>query len=226
MPFDPHNLIERYQASQFAGMPARYHSRYQFDFVYLNFRQFQPISSAVRQRLTKTQSALWLASLLAHWGMFRGSSRIKDTNVRFFEDLLDGLIDAERGVLSPLIGISFEALPQVNTSTLETVIQETRQLFAENGVSPTATLISKTILGIFGNVPAYDRLFNLGLRRIRDEDGYTGRLPFSGPGLQELSAWCAQYQWPPIRSAVDGRYRLPRGRLVDMAIMRYGFEAH
>jgi len=220
--FSPKRLIAANLASYNEDVPRKYRSSLQFGYAYEHVVKAIDISDIVSTDASRERTALLLATYLAHWGMFRGSSNLKDTNVLFFKDLVHFLLRPKTGALIPIAKTRFEDLHDLEKGLIKSVIDNVGNFLDENGISPTPTLITKMILVLLGNMPAYDRIFKDGLGRLRAENKYDGVLAFGERGIKDLSEWYAHYAWPKVRSEVDARRYLPSGRLVDMAIFQYG----
>jgi hypothetical protein len=86
-------------------------------------------------------SGLNLAFYLASWGMFRGSSGLLNLGKNKYDDLANLLFENK----------GKEFINQYN---------EIEKFLKENEISPTKTLITKIMLGVYANTPAIDRFFN------------------------------------------------------------------
>lgn len=110
------------------------------------------------------QGCLHLAFYLASWGMLRGSSFLlqKDYKIHSFF-LKDVVMNPEN---HKFFGENPNSL--VDIEDMERLISETKRAYQENineingikaRINVTDTLASKILLGVYGNVPAYDRYF-------------------------------------------------------------------
>jgi len=193
-------------------------SRLQFDFLYDRILSFENISKSTSKNEIRL-TALLFSSYLAHWGMFRGSSNLKDTNIIFFEYLITELI-GNKGVLLPIADCPFEDFETNNKEELKLAISDTKNLLETNGISPTHTLVSKIIMGLLGNIPAYDTEFTKGLNKLKKQNKYKGVVAFGVNSIQSLSSFSKEYTWPDYKTI--GNNDVPTGKLVDMAIFQYG----
>lgn len=220
--FNPEAIIKENLSTYNKTVPKKYRSSIQFDYINSYFQEATTPSDLVSSEESKDKSALWLTSYLAHWGMFRGSSNIKDTNIDFFKDLLFFLLNSENGVLKPIFDVHFERLHLLEQGVLDSIIKKFEHFLDKNGVAPTGTLISKIVLALLGNIPAYDRIFNVGLKKLKEQGEFNGVVGFGENSLRDLSTWYSNYSWPTIKTAVGKQNNLPTGRLVDLAIFQYG----
>ncbi|MFE5321610.1 hypothetical protein ACFQ88_23170 [Paenibacillus sp. NPDC056579] len=116
-------------------------------------------------------ACLHLAFYLASWGMLRGSSFLLQKDYKVHEYVLRELYlntDTYQTYYEPKFSHSvhngyFDGIDQM----IETVRRAySDNIFSTTGedVSVTDTLVSKILLGLFGNMPAYDRYFLQGLK--------------------------------------------------------------
>lgn len=121
---------------------------------------------------TFDHACLQLAFYLASWGMLRGGSFLLQKDYRVHEYFIKDVLK------NPNYFKYFDRdlHMQMDRSTiqgLDTLIHETSNAYIKNiaqvngedkSLSITDTLASKILLGVYGNVPAYDRYFKEGLR--------------------------------------------------------------
>ncbi len=126
-----------------------------FDYCFNYFQSFYERGEL--DRLTDKHletSCLQLGFYLASWGMYRGSSQLPQKSVR---------------ALTPLVECIVQTPPNVWLIDAHRYDEEKIELLIDCGnrlsrvlppdVSPTDTLITKIMLGVFGNIPAFDSLF-------------------------------------------------------------------
>jgi len=112
-----------------------------------------------KETILKDKNMLDLASLnlsfyLASWGMYRGSSNILWKDYKIHNELIKNLLTSCKNLFS-------DNVEWKNVNKAKQIIEEH---YANLKITPTDTLITKVLLGIFGCVPAYDNLFVNGLR--------------------------------------------------------------
>ncbi len=104
-------------------------------------------------------SCLQLGFYLASWGMYRGSTFLLQKSVKVFESLIKYIASRECDVWS----IDVDEYTHDNINRLikcgkriekELDVHETKKV--------TDTLVTKIMLGVFGNVPAFDNYFRSG----------------------------------------------------------------
>lgn len=106
---------------------------------------------------------LHLAGYLASWGMYRGSSQLLKTHsYMIHKKLIPILRKDEYKKLRSIKNLTEfeEALP-----TIFRCYKDIEEFYEHIGVTPTKTLVTKIMLGVYGCVPAYDINFCNGLRR-------------------------------------------------------------
>ncbi len=99
-------------------------------------------------------ASLNLAFYLASWGMYRGSSNLLQKDYKIHTELIKTLLKKHADLWNE--DITWEKLNEANGIVISH--------YQESGVTPTDTLITKVLMGIFGCVPAYDRYFVIGLK--------------------------------------------------------------
>lgn len=218
MRFVPKILINKFLISGNPEIEDKFSSRLQFDFLYDRIHGFQDISQAASKKELRL-TALTFSTYLSHWGMFRGSSNLKDTNTLFFEHLITKLI-GKKGILLPISEYSFNDFENQHRADVKLVIEDIKNLLYKNGVSPTSTLISKMIMGILGNIPAYDTEFTKGLKKLKEYNKFQGSVTFGVNSIQTLAQFSKKYTWPSKMTIANND--VPMGKLVDMAIFQYG----
>ena len=130
-----------------------------FDFC---FNYFSCMRKNIAEEENIVLSCLHLGFYLASWGMYRGSCKIRNKSFLFFKELMH-LISQEDW--SGLWEIDVDCYNSENNLTLLMNFKKRLKGFLNTaGVSPTPTLTSKIMLGLFGNIPAFDEKFKQGSR--------------------------------------------------------------
>lgn len=109
-------------------------------------------------------SCLQLGFYLASWGMFRGSTLLIGRSARQFEPVVKLIAGTPRDVWE----IDAHCYSGAACRQLLDLAERIRKALrdpAEESRYPSATLATKVMLGIFGNVPAFDSYVREGLRR-------------------------------------------------------------
>lgn len=222
--FHPIQLIRRYQQPGDSQIAVENHASLEFEFLWSHISSFEKPYLAVSTKARANHTSLLLTSYLAHWGMFRGKASLKDTNWHFLTDLSIALLNKKNGILNPISDLNFEGIAGMEPKELERMIKSFKTWLDNHGISPTDTLLTKIVMGLLGNMPAYDRYFKNGLSELRKGKKYSGQLAFSETGLKNLSDWYAKskYTWPKVSCFTDSNSLIPSGKVIDMAIFQYG----
>jgi hypothetical protein len=104
------------------------------------------------------QSCLQLAFYLASWGMLRGNTVLLQKSARFYTPLLESIVQLG----GRLWEVDVDSYTDENIALLVEVGKVIREaLGSETNASPT--LVTKIMMGVYGNVPAIDRYVKKGL---------------------------------------------------------------
>lgn len=105
----------------------------------------------------KDIACLHLAFYLASWGMYRGSSLLLQKDYKFLLPIID--------VCRKYQYLKYESIDNVDYAKgLLLIKRDLIKSFNIVNQSPSNTLITKIILGTLGIIPAYDRLFIIGIK--------------------------------------------------------------
>ncbi|RJP85403.1 MAG: hypothetical protein C4518_16135 [Desulfobacteraceae bacterium] len=130
-----------------------------FDYCFNYFQQFRDAKTFGKMADDEhmEMSCLHLAFYLASWGMFRGSSFLLERSAKFFEPLITAISSMDENIWN----VDADNYTDENIDLLikcAGIISD--KCGKSNG--PTDTLITKIMLGVFGNVPAFDDYFRKG----------------------------------------------------------------
>ena len=104
------------------------------------------------------QSCLQLGFYLASWGMLRGSSFLLNKSAKFHGRLLEAVV----GLDEKLWIVDVDSYTDENIGLLLEAAEVIRNALGEHN-RPSDTLVTKIMLGIYGNIPAFDSFFQRGL---------------------------------------------------------------
>ena len=132
-----------------------------FDFCYNYFYSFYK-----RNKLNELPdgknlqtSCLQLGFYLASWGMMRGSSFLLEKSVKNYKNLIVTI-----SKMNPkLWEIDVDTYDEDNIKLLLNCKQQIIEVLGKEN-KPSDTLVSKIMLGIFANIPAYDKYFRKSLK--------------------------------------------------------------
>jgi hypothetical protein len=148
--------ISKFMSSR--GPDRRYTS---FDYCFNYFQAYRERDQIgeISARENMQLSCLHLGFYLASWGMVSRRSVLLAKSLKHYEPVLDVIATAP----STTWEIDAHAYTQEALAELMTVSHRIRQAFNHpNGASPT--LVTKVMLGVFGNVPAFDTFVVAGLK--------------------------------------------------------------
>ena len=142
---------------------ARYTS---FDYCFNYFQSHRERGDVARLAAPGSMQAscLQLGFYLASWGMFRGSGLLIGRSARQFAPVVDLIAEAPPGVWEiDAHCYSDEVCSQL--VNLGELIRRALRDPARQSRYPSRTLATKVMLGVFGNVPAFDTYVRDGLRQ-------------------------------------------------------------
>ena len=125
---------------------------YCYNYFYGFYKKGRLLELASNERMH--ESCLQIGFYLASWGMMRGSSFLLEKSARNFQPLIKTISH-----ISPKL---WEIdVNNYDEETIELLMDCKKQIIEALGVNnnPSDTLITKIMLGVFGNVPAYDQYF-------------------------------------------------------------------
>ncbi len=137
--------------------PLERYASFDYCFNYFQlFREQKRLNELVSPNHVQ-ESCLHLGFYLASWGMLRGSTFLQSKSVKVYESLIGAIVGANPA----LWDIDVDCYTSVNIQLIldfSNAIAQT--LDYRNG--PSDILITKILLGVFGNVPAFDSYFKKG----------------------------------------------------------------
>lgn len=169
-------------------MPTERYASFDYCFNYFqSFREQGRLEALANVEHLQT-SCLQLGFYLASWGMLRGSAFLLGKSVKFYERLVVTIV----GTAPDLWAIDVDTYTPNNIK----LILECKRQFVESlgrANSPSDTLVSKIMLGVFGNVPAFDLNFKTGF----------GVSTFGKQALEKVANFYETHK------AVVDKYRVP-----------------
>ena len=131
-----------------------------FDYCYNYFKSFHE-NGEVEELASKENlqmSCLQLGFYLASWGMFRGSTFLLKKSFKHFEALVKEIASMDK----LLWEIDIDSYSNNNIDLIINSKYKIRNKLGDSSEYASDTLISKIMLGVFGNVPAFDQNFCTG----------------------------------------------------------------
>ena len=127
----------------------------------LCFYYFQTNKKRIAEKENLEKSCLHLWSYLSSWGMLRGSSRLLEKSPASLKPLI---VHIKK---SNVWDIDVDKYTDENINKLIEEYKEIEQILKEEILEklPTCTLVTKIMLGVYGNVPAFDINFTATLKK-------------------------------------------------------------
>lgn len=186
-----------------------------FDYCFNYFQSFRDRKNELVSAEHLQQSCLQLGFYLASWGMLRGSTGQLQKSMRHLVPTIELIAATDDQVWQ--IDID-----QYNEENIERLLKLSRQIKMAIQVdgSATDTLSTKVMLGVFGNVPAFDTRFKqgfgsstLGKKSLRGIAAfYDQHQPFSDRRIQTMAF--------DTQTPSDLYY--PKAKLLDMVFFIKG----
>lgn len=128
-----------------------------FDYCFNYFQYFREkniIKELISEKYLQ-QSCLQLAFYLANWGMLRGSSFLLEKSIRNYTALIKGIVGFDKKIWD----IDVNSYNEENINLLLKCKEMIHKSFDKKS---SDILITKIMLGVFGNIPAFDGFFKQG----------------------------------------------------------------
>jgi hypothetical protein len=188
---------------------ARYTS---FDYCFNYFQSFREQNQTADLAAPENMqmSCLQLGFYLASWGMFRGSSTLLLKSARHYEPVINVIAAAPAAAWD----LDAHAYTSGAWPLLRQLDHQIRSAFGHrNGVTPT--LATKVMLGVFGNIPAFDTYFRAGFRAATFGPKAFRRL---GEFYREHTDVIERHRIPTLdfRTGQPTRRRYSRAKVIDM----------
>ena len=128
----------------------------------LCFHYFQTNKKRIAEKDYLEKSCLYLWSYLSSWGMLRGSSRLLEKSPASLKPLIEHIQN-----YSNVWDIDVDKYTDENIAKLIAEYEAIEQILKEEILEklPTCTLVTKIMLGVYGNVPAFDVNFTATLKK-------------------------------------------------------------
>jgi hypothetical protein len=135
-----------------------------FDYCFNHFSDFRHSGADIEK------SCLALGFYLASWGMYRGKSFMLQTSAKHLLPTVEYIHSLDKSYWK--IDVN-----SYNTNNIEVLLEVYEKLRSTLKCKNSAhlTLVTKIMLGVFGNVPAYDRYFCQTLKNVFIDECTFGR---------------------------------------------------
>lgn len=191
-----------------------------FDYCYNYFRTTSDLTADMEK------SCLVLGFYLASWGMYRGSSSILQRSVKYLQPTIKYIASQNKSLWE----IDVDSYNDKNMSKIIDSYHGIKEvLIQKKKKTPSLTLVTKILLGVFGFVPAFDNLFCTTFRLISG-----GKCGFRAVNINALI--CIRDFYDANKLEIDRlsdetltydfsngeqtSFHYPKAKIIDM----YGFE--
>jgi hypothetical protein len=161
--------------------------------------------------------SLDLTDTVASWGMMRGSGQLLQNSVR-------GLAPVVK-LIAEVSASTWELDVHLYADHADEVVDlggQIRDGFSESNVHASDTLVTKTMLGVFGCVPAFDRYFRIGSGlRLFSEKSLRSIGRFYEDNQAEIDA--AQVPTLDFLTGNDTERHYPRAKIIDAVFFQNGY---
>ena len=139
-----------------------YHRYASFDYCYSYFYNHRKNAKWLANKQNIEKSCLHLGFYLASWGMYRGSTALLQTSFKVYEPLIKNIIAKQIQKAWGIDVDNYKENMEILTNLYESIEKELKESL---GKTPSETLITKIMLGVFCCVPAFDMNVRKGLKR-------------------------------------------------------------
>ncbi|BDU71564.1 hypothetical protein [Mesoterricola silvestris] len=223
MPFDFQRQARSYHQIEHGSRYPRYQA---WEFLWEHLQGMGSFRKAASPENIE-QTALHLGFFLANWGMLRASSNLPNTNLAFFVDFVRHL---DENMPDDFWQLKFDEFRTDTSRAIKLFDQAVNVIVSFDGgvaarISWTETLISKILLGIWGQCPAIDRFYKIGFKLYAKEQGLRVGQNCDGKYLSQLANLAFKNSWP-LSGFFSHKKKLsyPSGKVLDMAFFNYGVE--
>jgi hypothetical protein len=127
-----------------------------FDYCFNYFQSFKEGNkiAEIAHSENMLNSCLHLAYYIASWGMLRGSSFLLEKSLKFYVPLIKYISQADMEIWD----IDVDSYNDKNINLLLELKNDIGNILGKEH-NPSDTLITKIMLGVFSNIPAFDTFF-------------------------------------------------------------------
>ena len=199
---------------------ARYAS---FDYCFNYFQGFKDKKDLANKNNIQN-SCLHLGFYLANWGMYRGSTFLLQKSVKIFENLIKDYIASEE--CDDIWSIDADKYTEGNINKLiECGKKIEEKLNVHETKKATDTLVTKIMLGIFGNVPAFDSYFRSGSKlRTFNEYSLKQIKEFYDDNREFISNSAKEIKTFEYHSGEAGNRSYTKAKIIDMIFFIEGYK--
>jgi hypothetical protein len=218
------NILEFLHGNEGTGTQGRGpRNRYaSFDYCFNYFQSFRE-AGRTRDLAAPAQvemSCLQLGFYLASWGMLRASSFLFQHSLAVYEPVVRAISGMDRAVWE----VDADCYTDANLSILLGSSKAIRDAFG-SGNRPSDALVTKVMLGVFGNVPAYDSFVRKALGELLGVQAFGRRSLRALADFYEINREVIERHRVPTLAFATGQdtsRRYTRAKVMDMALFIEG----
>lgn len=198
---------------------ARYSS---FDYCFNYFQRFKNKKDLANKENIQN-SCLHLAFYLASWGMLRNSFLLQKS-IKFYEPLIKYISEQDDSFWK----IDVPSYSEANIERLVKCGNDIKTILSAGGKYKVSdTLITKIMLGVFGNVPAFDAYFKngsdlgtfnkkalVGIRDFYAKDGYSELISCEANRIKTFE----------YHNNISNSRPYTKAKVIDMIFFREGYK--
>jgi hypothetical protein len=187
-----------------------------FDYCFNYFQAFhdEGVTAALTSSEHLQESCLQLGFYLASWGMFRGRAELLQHSARSLAPVVEVIATANEAAWTA-------DADDYSAPVRATLVDLYRRLASVLPGGRSQTLVTKTMLGVFGCVPAYDRFFRDAFAAATfGQKSLAGLGAYYEANAEAIDSYCV----PTIdfESAQDTDRRYTRAKVIDMIFFTEG----
>lgn len=188
-----------------------------FDYCYNYFYSFRKKSGELAYRRNIEKSCLHLGFFLASWGMYRNPVLL-NKSAKHYERLIEKVIAGAHSNDYWKIDVD-----KYNEKNIKALLDLKKEISGALGNNPSDTLVTKIMLGVFGNVPAFDRNFRKGMGKQKVNT-------FNETSLKRIGQFYTDHRSefnrkiPTFDFSTGGKTKImyTKAKLIDMAAFQEG----
>ncbi len=163
------------------------------------------------------KSCLALGFYLASWGMLRGSGLLLQRSAKIYEKIIEAIIYFPKDYWEIDVSESYED----KFNELNEIYKKIYEILRKSGGERNYdTIITKIMLGVFGNIPAFDSNFCCAFKLWRfDRKSIVAIGDFYAENIEIINQYSAEFRTIDFYTG-ENVWNYTKAKIIDM----YGFE--